>query len=60
MTTLRSPLVTFAGILAIGAIGGVALGGSVIASTGLWVALVASFAVGRMVGREEATDAASR
>ena len=56
---LRSPLVTFAGILAIGAVGGIALGGSVIASTGLFIALVASFAVGHAVGREEAVDAAS-
>ncbi len=38
---------TFALILGIGAIAGIALGGSVITSGGLWLALVASFALGQ-------------
>lgn len=49
MTSLQ----TFAFILALGAIAGVALGGDFRLSLGLWLSLVAAFAFGLSVGKEE-------
>lgn len=51
-----SSLAIFAGVLAIGAVAGAALGNDWRVSVGLWVSLVATFAVGRHVGRIEAAE----
>jgi hypothetical protein len=47
------PLSVFAGVLAIGSAAGLALGGDLRVSLGLWIVLVVTFACGLWVGREE-------
>ena len=50
-------MTTFATITAIGMIAGLAMGGNVVTSVGLWIALVASFALGHRVGVDEGASA---
>ena len=47
------PFATFAVTLALGAVAGIALGGNIVTSGCLWLALVGTFRLGQLVGREE-------
>jgi hypothetical protein len=46
-------MTAFATVTAVGMIAGIAMGGNVVTSVGLWIALVASFALGQVVGIEQ-------